>query len=461
VSSARAVSDTQTTIYFRRMRAVDVIRRKRDGGALSAEAIGAFVTGATDASWPDYQIAALLMAIVWRGMSLEEAALLTDAMTRSGVRVDLSGFNTIPVDKHSTGGVGDKLSLVVAPLAAACGALVPMMSGRALGHTGGTLDKLESIPGFRTRLSLDEMRTALRRTGCALIGQIREIAPADARLYALRDVTATVESRPLICASILSKKIAEGIGALVLDVKVGRGAFLKSEEEARELAAWLVTIAERNGVRTQALLTVMDAPLGRAVGNTNEVIEAIETLKGQGPSDVELLSVQLAAHMLRLSGIAESIAGAEDRIRRALASGAGLERFREIIEQQQGDPRIIDDYTRFPAPAGRWPWRAPRSGIVSAIDAELIGHAAVLLGAGRERVEAAVDHAAGIDIEAPVGTQVNAGDPIVVLACDDESRCRRAEPLIARAISIADEAPAARPLVIDVIDGRSAFRSVP
>src|SRR5262245_44097765 len=268
------------------MRAVDLIRQKRDGGALDRAGIDFFVAGVTDGSLPDYQAAALLMAILLRGMSAEETTALTDAMVRSGVRVEYPGIDGIPVDKHSTGGVGDKTSLILAPLAAAAGAPVPMMSGRGLGHTGGTLDKLEAIPGFRTGLSLDELKAAVASIGCALIGQTSEIAPADRRLYALRDVTGTVESIPLICASILSKKIAEGIGALVLDVKVGRGAFMKTAEDARALATWLVGIAERNGVRTEALLTSMDEPLGRAVGNANEVVESIETLKGQGPADI-------------------------------------------------------------------------------------------------------------------------------------------------------------------------------
>ena len=371
-----------------RMRAVDLIRVKRDGGALSAEDIRVFI------------------------------------------------------------------ALVLVPLAAACGAVVPTMSGRGLGHTGGTLDKLEAIPGFRTSLSLDEMRQALRRTGCALSGPTRDIAPADRRLYALRDVTATVESIPLICGSILSKKIAEGIGALVLDVKVGRGAFMKTEADARRLAAWLAGIAERNGVRTQALLTSMDTPLGRAVGNANEVIEAIETLKGRGPADVEALSVQLAARMLLLAGIARDLADAEGRVQRALASGAALEKFRAIIEQQGGDPRVVDDYRRLPTARHREPWAACRDGVVSNLDAELIGRAAAALGAGRDRVDAGVDHAAGIDISAPVGTAVRRGDSVLVLACDDASRRAAAQSLLAEAVQIADEAPALRPRVIDVIDGR-------
>jgi pyrimidine-nucleoside phosphorylase len=442
------------SIYWRPMRAVDLIRTKRDGGTLDADAIRAFVAGVTDGSWPDYQISALLMAIVWRGMSLDEASVLTDAMVRSGVRVDLSAFSGTPVDKHSTGGVGDKTSLVLAPLAAACGAIVPMMSGRGLGHTGGTLDKLEAIPGFRTRLSLDEMRAALVRCGCALIGQTDEIAPADRRLYALRDVTGTVESIPLICASILSKKIAEGIGALVLDVKVGKGAFMKTEAEARQLASWLAGIAERSGVRTQAMLTPMEVPLGRAVGNANEVIESIETLKRQGPADLEALSVRLAARMLVLSRVASDEADAQRRVRQALDSGAGLEKFREIVASQGGDPRVIDDYNRLPTARLQTLWKARRGGVVARLDAELIGRAAVALGAGRDRADAGVDPAAGITIVAPVGAKVDAGDAVLVVSCDDPGRLAAAEALLADAVTIADEAPPPSPLVIDIIDGK-------
>src|SRR4051795_1053773 len=274
------------------MRAVDVIRHKRDGRTLDREEIDFFVRGVTSGDLPDYQASALLMAILIRGMSPSETAALTDAMVRSGIRVDYPGLDGIPVDKHSTGGVGDKTSLILAPLAAACGAYVPMMSGRGLGHTGGTLDKLESIPGFRTALSLDELRAALGAVGCALIGQTAEIAPADRKLYALRDVTGTVESIPLICASIMSKKIAEGIGGLVLDVKTGSGAFMKTPEASRQLAESLVAIGVASGVRTEALITSMDAPLGRMIGNSLEIIESIETLKGRGPADLEALSVE-------------------------------------------------------------------------------------------------------------------------------------------------------------------------
>ena len=297
------------------MRAVDLIRHKRDGGTLERADIDAFVAAVTDESLPDYQTAALLMAICIRGMTPDETAALTDAMVRSGVRVSYPAVPGVPVDKHSTGGVGDKTSLILAPLAAACGAVVPMMSGRGLGHTGGTLDKLEAIPGFRTALSLEELQRAVGTIGCAMIGQTAEIAPADRRLYALRDVTGTVESIPLISASIMSKKIAEGIGGLVLDVKTGDGAFMKTEERSRALADSLVAIGEASGVRTEALITRMDAPLGREVGNSSEVIESIETLKGRGPRDLETLSVLLAARMLVVAGVERDDQSAEARVR--------------------------------------------------------------------------------------------------------------------------------------------------
>jgi pyrimidine-nucleoside phosphorylase len=433
------------------VRAVDLIRQKRDGGALAPDEITTFVRAATDGSWPDYQLAALLMAIVWRGMTLDEAVVLTDAMVRSGRRLDLFEFDAVPVDKHSTGGVGDNTSLILAPLAAACGAVVPMMSGRGLGHTGGTLDKLEAIPGFRVRLSEDEARAVLRKTRCVLMGQTDDIAPADRKLYALRDVTGTVESIPLICASILSKKIAEGIGALVLDVKVGRGAFMKTRADARTLARWLVDIAGRNGVRTEALLTAMDAPLGRAVGNANEVIEAIETLKGRGPTDLELLSVRLAARMLVLAGVETDDHQAEGRVRGALASGAGLATLAAIIEAQGGDPRVVDDYGRLPKARTESPWCAAHPGFVTRLDAEAVGRAAVALGAGRDRADADVDHGVGIEVVAPIGTAVTAGAPILVLSCDDPARVRAAERILDAAIEIRDAPPALSGLILETL----------
>jgi pyrimidine-nucleoside phosphorylase len=434
------------------VRAIDVIRHKRDGEALAPDEIRAFVRASTDGSWPDYQLSALLMAIVWRGMALDEAVVLTDAMVRSGRRLDLFEFAGVPVDKHSTGGVGDNTSLVLAPLAAACGATVPMMSGRGLGHTGGTLDKLEAIPGFRVRLSEDEARAVLRKTRCVLIGQTDDIAPADKKLYALRDVTGTVESIPLICASILSKKIAEGIGALVLDVKVGRGAFMKTRADARALARWLVDIAQKNGVRTEALLTAMDAPLGGAVGNANEVIEAIETLKGRGPTDLEVLSVRLAARMLVLSGVETDDMKAEGRVREAIASGAGLEVFRATIEAQGGDPRVIDDYARLPRASHESPWCAPHAGYVARIDAEAVGRAAVVLGAGRDRADAGVDHGVGIAVVAPVGTEIRAGAPILLITCDDPARVAAAERVLDGAIAVTDEAPPLSGLILETIN---------
>jgi pyrimidine-nucleoside phosphorylase len=325
------------------MRAVDIIISKRDGRTLAREEIRFFVNGVTAGTLPDYQASALLMAILLRGMTPEETAWLTDAMVHSGIRVDLGDIPGVKVDKHSTGGVGDKTSLVLAPLAAACGVPVPMMSGRGLGHTGGTLDKLEAIPGFRVNLSLEEMKGALARVGCAMIGQTAQIAPADKKLYALRDVTGTVESIPLISASIMSKKIAEGIDALVLDVKTGSGAFMKTEADSRRLAESLVSIGNASGVTTEAIITAMDAPLGRAVGNALEVIECLDVLKGGGPPDLLEVSVALAARMLVLGQVAGDFAAAEAQVRRAIQSGAGLERFRQIIESQGGDPRVVDD----------------------------------------------------------------------------------------------------------------------
>ena len=437
------------------MRAVDLIRRKRDGGMLGAADIESFIGGVTTGTWEDYQIAAMLMAIVLRGMSVDEVSALTSAMVDSGMRLDLSEFRHV-ADKHSTGGVGDKLSLVVAPLAAACGVVVPMMSGRALGHTGGTLDKLESIPGFRTRLSLAEMRDVLADTGCVLIGQTDNIAPADRRLYALRDVTATVESLPLITASILSKKIAEGIGALVLDVKVGRGAFLKDEHETRALATLLVDIADQHGIHTEAVLTAMDAPLGRTVGNANEVAEAVDTLRGRGPADVEHLSVMLAANMMRLSGLAPSDEVAETRVRDALATGAGLEKFRAIVAAQGGDVAVLDRPDRLPAATTRVDWIAPRSGFVAALDADMLGRAAGALGAGRNRVEETVDHAAGIDILVTCGEEVRAGDPVLTLVTNDASRVAHARALADRGVTIDDAPPTLQPLVIDRITAVAA-----
>ena len=431
------------------MLATDIIRKKRDGHPLAPAEIAAFVSG----EWPDYQVAALLMAIVLRGMNEAETVELTRAMVRSGVALDLSDLPGPKVDKHSTGGVGDSTSLILAPLAAACGAVVPMMSGRGLGHTGGTLDKLEAIPGFRTALSLDEFRITLRTVGCAMIGPTAEVAPADKRLYALRDVTATVENVSLITASILSKKIAEGIEALVMDVKCGRGAFMKREEDARELARSLVTTGNRQGVRTRALLTRMDTPLGRCVGNALEVRECIAALRGDEPSDLLELSVRLASQMLLLGRLATTLQEADDMIRAALTSGRGLEKLRAIIAGQGGDPRVVDDPARLPTAPHRHLFRAARGGFVTDIHAEHLGRASMRLGAGRTRVEDVVDPAVGIVVCAPVGAEVRPGDPLAEVHYRSDTGLPAALDLLREAWTMGDQPPPATPLLLDTIDG--------
>jgi len=429
------------------MRGVDIIRKKRDGEPLTAAEIEFVVSGAASGMLPDYQLAALLMAIMLRGMDAEETALLTEAMVRSGVRLDLSSIDGVKVDKHSTGGVGDKTSLVVAPVAAACGVRVPMMSGRGLGHTGGTLDKLEAIPGFRVDLTPGELRRALDEVGCAMIGQTNEMAPADRTLYALRDATATVESVPLITASIMSKKIAEGIDALVLDVKTGRGAFMKSEAESRRLAASLVRTGAAAGVRTEAIITRMDAPLGRTVGNALEVVEAIEALKGRAPEDLLEVCTALAARMLVLGRAATDPADARRLVQEAIRSGAAVDRLRRIIEYQGGDPWVVDDYSRLPAAPERTVLPAPRAGFLAALDAELIGRASVCLGAGRDRTRDPIDPAVGIRLLAKPGERVRAADPILELHYRDRGQLEAALPLAARAIVVEDEPPALPPLI--------------
>jgi len=430
------------------VRTVDIIVKKRDGGTLTRDEIAFVVTGVTDGSIPEYQASALLMAIVIRGMSKDETAWLTDAMVHSGIRADLSEISGLKVDKHSTGGVGDKTSLVLAPLAAACGVPVPMMSGRGLGHTGGTLDKLESIPGFRVNLTLDDMKSALKKVGCAMLGQTAQIAPADKKLYALRDVTGTVESIPLISASIMSKKIAEGIDALVMDVKTGSGAFMKNEADSRTLAESLVSIGNASGVKTEAVITAMHTPLGRAVGNALEVIECLEVLKGRGPSDLVELSIDLTARMLVLGGVASDRKDGERKARAAVASGAGLDRFRQIIELQGGDPKVVDDYDRLPHVADRHIIKAPRTGYLAELDAELVGRASVALGAGRDRVQDPVDPAVGIMVLARPGDRVNAGDPILELHIRDRGRLGAAEALATRAIVVGDSRPPDRPIIV-------------
>jgi len=429
------------------MRAVDIIRKKRDGHALTHSEIETFVHGVTTRAWPDYQASALLMAIVLRGMDIEETAALTRAMVHSGSRLDLSDIPGPKVDKHSTGGVGDKTSLVVAPLAASCGVIVPMMSGRGLGHTGGTLDKLEAIPGFRVRLGVDELRAALATIGCAMIGQTSEIAPADRLLYALRDVTATVESIPLITASIMSKKIAEGIDSLVLDVKCGLGAFMKLRADAEELAQALVRTGQDNGVRTEAVLSAMDAPLGLAIGNALEVRECLQTLRGHGPCDLKELSIDLASRMVAL-GKRTSLGEAKTEVCDALDSGRGVEKLRRIIAQQGGDPHVVDDPERLPLASGQCLLRADRSGYVAGIHAGKAGMAAMLLGAGREHVDSAIDPAVGVIVKARLGERLRAGDALAEVHYRDTGRLDEALSLLRDAWKISDDTPPPAPLIL-------------
>ena len=431
------------------MRFADVIARKRDGLALTRAEIDLFVRGVVDGTVPDYQASALLMAIVLRGMDEVETVALTEAMVASGDRVDLSDIPGPKVGKHSTGGVGDKLSVVVAPIVAACGVSVPKMSGRGLGHTGGTVDKLESIPGFRTSVSIDEFKQMVRDVGTALIGQSPALVPADKKIYALRDVTATVESVPLISASIMSKKLAEGSPALVLDVKCGDGAFMKSETAARQLARSLVDIGASAGLRTEALITRMDAPIGSAVGNALEIIECIEVLKGRGSADLVELATTVATRMLMLSGMYDG-ESAGPAVSRALGSGAALEKLRAVIARQDGDPGVVDDYARLPGAANRATVKAPRSGYVTAIGAARVGRASIALGAGRERAGDPIDHGAGVLVAARVGQRVSAGDAVLELLYNSGASIEDAHALAERAITIGDAPPMSQALVIDI-----------
>ena len=430
------------------MRFVDVIARKRDRHALSRDEIGLFVEGVTSGAVPDYQASALLMAIAVNGMSDEETSLLTDAMARSGERVDLSDVPGIKVGKHSTGGVGDKVSLALVPLAAACGVVVPKMSGRALAHTGGTLDKLESIPGFRVDLTIEEFKGVVRDAGAAIVGQTAALAPADRKLYALRDVTATIDSIPLIASSIMSKKLAEGSNALVLDVKCGDGAFMKDVAGARTLAVSMVGIGNRAGVRTEAFITGMDVPLGNAVGNALELIECFELLKGKGPADLRLLVLQLAARMLMLGAVDADEAAARAHAERALDAGRGIEAMARLIERQGGDPRVVDDYARLPSAAGRAHCVAPRNGFLTAVRAEAIGRASSLLGGGRVSAGDAVDHGVGVVTLVKPGTEVRAGEPLLELQHRDGRGLEEAMAWCRQAVSIGEAPPPPRDIVL-------------
>ena len=433
------------------MRAVDLIHKKRQGGELSREEWRFFVGGYVRGEIPDYQASALCMAVFFRGMTPVETIALTEQMIASGSVLDLSDLPGPRVDKHSTGGVGDKTSLIVAPLAAACGAYVPMISGRGLGHTGGTLDKLEAIPGFRVRLSLAEFHDVLMATGVAMIGATPEIAPADRKLYALRDVTATIESREMIAASIMSKKMAEGLDALVLDVKTGDGAFMTSIDDARALAEAMLEIGRGMGKQVAALVTDMSQPLGRAVGNSLEVAECIDTLKGRGPKDLESLSVELSAWMLSLSGVSDSLEQARAKVRQVLTSGHGLRKLQQLIERQGGDPRVCDDPALLPRARETVVIKAAKDARVGAIACRAIGQAAMLLGAGRDTVESTIDPAVGVILHKKCGELVIEGEPLLTIHTNDPGRLERARGLLEQAVRLAPEAPTPVPLIRDVL----------
>jgi pyrimidine-nucleoside phosphorylase len=434
------------------MTIADIIAAKRDGRRLSAEEIDTFVGEYVRGALADYHLAALLMAIYLNGMTWDEVYQLTAAIRDSGDVLDLSPIGAVTVDKHSTGGVGDKVSLVVAPLAAAAGVAVPMVSGRGLGHTGGTLDKLESIPGFRTDLTPGAFIGQVREIGLAIMGQSLRIAPADGKLYALRDVTGTVGSLPLIASSIMGKKLAVGPDGLVFDIKVGRGAVLPAEKAVRRLAGLLNRIGRAAGVRTAALLTRMDQPLGRAVGNSVEVAEAIDCLKGRGPEDLLEVTMALGAQMLLLAGAAGDTQEGREKLRRALRSGSGLECFREMVRCQGGRVEAVDDVGLLPRAPFRLPVKSPRQGYISEMDALRVGRASVRLGAGRMRLNDRVDHAVGVLVHKKVGDAVSRGEVVAEVLAGDEERGLRAVEEVGRAVVVSESSPDVPPLVVDLIE---------
>src|SRR5579872_433369 len=433
------------------MRTVDLIHRKRDGEELSTEEIAYVVDGYTNGTIPDYQISAFLMAVCFSGMTDREVSALTERMTNSGENVDLSSVPGVKVDKHSTGGVGDKTSLIAAPLAAAAGVVVPMISGRALGHTGGTLDKLESIPGFRTNLTIDEFREQLIAHKLAFIGQTPQIAPADGKLYALRDATATVESVPLIATSIMSKKLSVGIDALVLDVKVGSGAFMKKQVDARRLAQLMRDIGRRLDKRVQALITDMNQPLGYAIGNALEVMEVSQTLQNAGPSDLTQLSLELAARMIHLGKITATLDEAREVAQSKLLDGSGYRKLKEVIAAQGGNPQVLDRFELLPNATGAREISSPRAGYISAIDAQYIGQASSMIGAGRDTKEDSIDPAVGVILEVKVGQKVDAGGVLCRLYYTREDNVDEAAQLVEDAFRISSNAPESRELILEVV----------
>jgi pyrimidine-nucleoside phosphorylase/thymidine phosphorylase len=433
------------------MRAVDLIRKKRDAGEHSREEIEFLVGGYTRGDIPDYQMAAWLMAVWLRGMTRAELAALTEAMLHSGEVMDFSDLPGKKVDKHSTGGVGDKTSLILAPIVAAGGLIVPMISGRGLGHTGGTLDKLEAIPGFNTQLSLGEFRRALRECGMALIGQTTEIAPADKKIYALRDVTATVESPNLICASIMSKKLAEGIDALVLDVKTGSGAFMKKEEDSVHLAELMVETGRRVGKKVVALITDMDQPLGRTAGHSLEVIESVEVLDGGGAADLRGLSVELSAWMFYLGERTKSVEEGRRLAEVMIASGKAKAKFCETVERQGGDVRVVDDPGRLRRAEHAVDIKSAASGYVTSMQCQQLGIALAMLGGGREKKEDSIDHSVGLVFHKKTGERVETGEPLATICYNDARRLQEARKMVEESYRIGKQPPETRPLVRRII----------
>ena len=430
------------------MRAVDLIRKKRDSGEHSRDEIDFLIAGYTRGDIPDYQMAAWLMAAWLRGLSSSELAALTEAMLYSGEVLDFSDLPGKKVDKHSTGGIGDKTSLILAPIVAAGGLTVPMISGRGLGHTGGTLDKLEAIPGFNVNLSLEQFRRVLRDCGMGLIGQTKEIAPADKKIYALRDATSTVENIGLICGSIMSKKLAEGIDALVLDVKVGSGAFMKREEDAISLAEVMIETGKRMGKKVVALITDMDQPLGRAAGHANEVVECIEVLSGQGPADLRELSLELSAWMFYLGDRTPSVEAGRHLAEKMIASGQAKEKFKQGIRLQGGDDRVIDEPDRLVTGRSRVDVTSPASGYISGTDCERFGIALAVLGGGREKKEDTIDHAVGLQFHKRIGDRVEKGEPLATIRYNADARLAEAKALITQNYFIAqDPSSEKRPLI--------------
>jgi pyrimidine-nucleoside phosphorylase len=433
------------------MRTVDLIHRKRDGEELSVKEIAFLIDGYTNGGIPDYQMSAFLMAVFYSGMTDREVSVFTDRMIQSGESVDLSVVPGVKVDKHSTGGVGDKTSLIAAPLAAAAGVTVPMVSGRALGHTGGTLDKLESIPGFRTGLTVDEFREQLIQHRLAFIGQTPQVAPADGKLYALRDSTATVESIPLIASSIMSKKLAAGLDALVLDVKVGSGAFMKKQVDARRLAQMMVGIGRRKDRKVQALITDMNQPLGFAIGNALEVMEVSQTLQSAGPVDLTRLSLELAARMIHLGKVTATLEEARELAQTKLLDGSGYRKLKEVIGAQGGNPAVLDRFELLPNATGAREIASPRAGYVSAIEAEYIGLASAMIGAGRDTKEDSIDPAVGVILEVKIGQKVDAGAVLCRLYYTNEERVEEAAQLVEDAFKISAAAPLERALILEVV----------